>query len=393
MTAWTRTRITQGTAEGRFHSHSYYDIPVVDASGTRVLVHRTTFAGRQPDPSDAVTVAAAPLDGSGALETLGESRAWSWQQGPMAQWVGGTGVAAYNDREGDAFVCRLVDTGTGERRTLPRPIYAFSPDGHVALGLNMARLDGLRPGYGYAGGTGGGLDRRAPEDDGVWRVDPATGEARLILSLAAAHAFVLPRLGFGRRLRERLRPHHYWFNHAKFSPGGGRFTVKFRWRVPGRGWTDRQGVSLTADVDGGDLRLLADATSHVLWLNDRELYAWRLRELVLLSDAGAPGNRLRRIAPDLVRENVHMRHLPPGAADALGEAVFDTPYKEVVDLVRYDDRTGAHERVARFGGHVPARGPFRCDLHPVPSPDGRTIVVTSMDDGGRQVYALRRADG
>ena len=38
----------------------------------------------------------------------------------------------------------------------------------------------------------------------------------------------------------------------------------------------------------------------------------------------------------------------------------------------------------------PKSGPFRCDLHPNPSPDGRKVVVTSLDDGGRQMYLLAR---
>ncbi len=391
MTSWTLTRLTDGTAEGRFHSHSYYDIPVIDGAGRHVLVHQTRFTGRQPTADDAVTVGVVPLGQPGAFEPLGESRAWSWQQGPMAQWIGGGTEAVYNDREDGAFVARVVDTATGARRTLPRPVYALTPDGGTALSLNMARLDTLRPGYGYADGPGALLDQRAPDGDGVWRVDPATGEARLILSLATARSFVLPRLPLSRRLRERLRPAHYWFNHAKVSPDGARFTVKLRWRIPGGGWNDRQGVSLTATLDGTDLRFLTDATSHVIWLNERQLYAWRLSELILLDDNGA-SNRVRRVAPDLVRDNVHMRHMPPGSRDTLGEAVFDTPYREVVDLIHYDDRTGAHSRIARFKGHLPVRGPFRCDLHPVPGPDGRVIVVTSMDDGGRQVYALHRDD-
>ena len=168
--------------------------------------------------------------------------------------------------------------------------------------------------------------------------------------------------------------------------------MKLRWRVLGKGWNDRQGVSLTAGMDGGDVRVLTDATSHVIWLNDRQLYAWRLSELALFADDGGRSNRVARLAPDLVTANVHMRHLPPGATAALGEAIFDTPYRETVDLVHCDARTGAHEVIASFANHRPARGPFRCDLHPCPSEDGRTVIVTSMNDGGPPGLR-RRADG
>ena len=397
MTTWRLAQLTSGTPDGRCHSHSYYDIPVLDANGQRVLVHELRFAERDPAPGDAVRVGIASLDAAG-VSFLGESRAWSWQQGPMAQWVrtaAGERVV-FNDRdpgggEGDRFVARLVDPDAGAVRTLPRPVYAVAPDGRFALGLNMARLDTLRPGYGYVGGAGARLDERAPQDDGVWRIDLETGEARLLLSLAAAASFVQARLAAPRRLRQAVLPPHFWFNHVKLSPNGRRLTVKLRWRRLSGGWNDRQGVSLTADAEtGGDLRLLADATSHVVWLNEDELYAWRAPEVALYRDAPGGGARLRRIAPDRLTHNVHMRHLPPGAAETLGEAVYDTPYREEIDLYHYDDRTGEAALMARFPGHRPARGPYRCDLHPVPSADGRTVIVTSMRDGGRQVYALTR---
>ena len=390
MASWTVTQLTHGTAEGRYHSHSYYDIPVMDRPANRVLAHRVGFVERQPVAADPVEVGIVGVRSPGEWAPLGTSRAWSWQQGPMAQWVGGGPAAVYNDREDGAFVARLVDVDAGARRTLPRPVYAVSPAGDVALSLNMARLDTLRPGYGYPEGSGARLEERAPRDDGVWRMDLATGEARLVLSLAEAKGVLMRWLGPARRLLLGLRAPHFWFNHAKVSPDGRRFTVKLRWRVLGKGWNDRQGVSLTAAMDGGDVRVLTNATSHVIWLNDRQLYAWRLSELALFADDGGRSNRVARLAPELVTANVHMRHLPPGATAALGEAVFDTPYRETVDLVHCDARTGAHEVIASFANHRPARGPFRCDLHPCPSEDGRTVIVTSMNDGGRQVYAVAR---
>ena len=390
MPTWTPTQLTNGTAAGRCHSHSYYDIPVIDEEATNVLVHEIAFAERHPTASDVVEVGTVALDRPGEVVPIGESRAWSWQQGPMAQWVGGGGLAAYNDREGDGFVARLVDTRTGDRRALPRPLYAVAPDGRFGLCLNMARLDHLRPGYGYTEGEGALMEERAPHGDGVWRMDMGTGEARMILSLAEAREFLMTRLALPRRALQALRPPHFWFNHVKLSPNAERYTVKLRWRLPNKGWSDKQGVSLTGSVAGGGLRLLADATSHVVWLNDEQLYLWRAPEVALYEDAGGKDNRLRQVAPDLLDHNVHMRHLPPGPTGTLGEAVYDTPYREEIDLYCYDDRTGARELMASFTGHRPARGPFRCDLHPVPSADGRTVIVTSMRDGGRQVYALRR---
>ena len=385
MTHWTLTQLSHGTAEGQFHAHSYYDIPVIDAAGARVLAHRTTFTERPPAPEDTVEIGLLEADAPGRWTTLGESRAWSWQQGPMAQWVAGGPSCIWNDREGDRFIARLVDTESGARRTLPRPVYAVDGAGTFALALDMGRLDALRPGYGYTGGAA--LGARRPADEGVWRIELATGADRLLLSLDAAARFVLPLLPAKERVRHLLARYAYWFNHAKISPDGRRFTVKLRWRRPGGPWHEGMGVSLTCDAEtGGDLRLLADATSHVIWQTDDRLYFWRKGEVAIHSDDAPRGTRLGAIGG--IDANVHIRHLPPGPDAAPVRYVIDTPYREEVALLLLSPETGTAEEIARFAGHVPARGPYRCDLHPCPSADGCRIVVTSSQDGGRQVYLL-----
>lgn len=309
----------------------------------------------------------------------------------MAQWLP-DGRLVWNDREGDRFVARLHDVTLGTTRTLDRPVYALDPLGRWALSVNMARLDGARPGYGYTGGSGARLGEAAPEDDGVWRVDLATGEARLILSLHDAVRFLRRRLP-----REERRPHRsgalvHWFNHVKVSPDGRRFTVKLRWRAADlKGpWTGLMGVSLTCGTGGSDLRLLARGTSHVMWLDAERLYLWHQARgaFATIRDAAPEGADRAEPYPDLITANVHFRH----AVGAPHLAVYDTPYREEVELHLLDRRDGTATRLTRFPGHQPAHGPFRCDLHPVPSASGDRIVVTSLRDGGRQLYVVERTD-
>lgn len=392
MTGWRLDRLTGGQPD-RACSHSYYDVPAFDGAGRRILAHRTTFAERQPGPEDVVVIGLLDADRPDAWEPLGTSRAWSWQQGPLAQWIGGGPWLTWSDREDGRFVARLLHADSGERRVLDAPLYAADSGGRFGLSLNMARIDALRPGYGFPGGEGAMLDDRRPNGDGVWRVDLRTGERRLIVSLGEAAAFLFAVGGPIRRLRHALGRFTYWFNHAKISPDGRRFTVKLRWRRPGGPWGDHMGVSLTGSTDGGDLRLLADATSHVIWLNDRQLYFWRKGKVALYEDAAPRGRRVRLVAPEILTENVHLRHLPPGPAGTLGGYVYDTPYRETVDLMLMAPGAAAPVRLARFDGHAPPKGPFRCDLHPCPSADGRRIVVTSLQGGRRGVYVLTREDG
>lgn len=392
MTGWQITQLSFGSDERRFHAHSYYDIPVFDADGRRILAHRMGFAGRPATAEDRVEIGILEAEAPGAWTPLGRSRAWSWQQGPMAQWIAGGPACVWNDREGGRFVARIAEPGRGIRTTLPRPVYAVDETGRFALGLDMARLDTVRPGYGYPGGSGDGIRQRHPRDEGVWRMEIADGASRLLLSLDAAQRFVLSRLPARDRVRHALARYTYWFNHAKIAPGGRRFTVKLRWRRPGGPWNERMGVSLTCDTDGGtDLRLLADATSHVIWQTDERAYFWRRGELALFQDTAPEGTRLGVLGGGLIDANVHIRHLPPGPDPRPPAYVLDTPYREEIALRLLDPESGETTEIARMEGHRPARGPYRCDLHPCPSPDGQRIVITSLRDGGRQVYVLHRA--
>lgn len=389
---WSLRRLTDGAADGLpgGTAHSYYDIPVFDGAGENVVVHRLPFTGRHPGPDDAIEVGVlgCGADTGGQFRKLGPSRAWSWQQGPLAQWIAGGPEVVWNDREGGCIVARVQDVGSARGRTLPGPVYAVDPRGRTVLSLDMTRLDSLRPGYGYprTEERASGSMAPCPDEDGVWAMDVASGERTLVLSVARAVSFLDSRSGFADRWKRRLQGVHYWFNHAKISPNGERFTVKLRWRRLGGPWSDLQGVSLTCGMDGRDLRYLARGTSHVIWLDDAHLYFWHGDGLKVFADTAPAGTYVRDLAEGVVTANVHIRHLGSEGR----RFVLDTPYREEVDLLVWEESDRAARVIARFDGHVPKSGPFRCDLHPCPSPNGERIVVTSPMSGVRDVYLLER---
>ncbi len=384
---WRLRRLTDGTPEGTFHAHSYYDIPVLDDSRSFVAAHRMRIEDRWMTPEDPVTVGVVDV-AEGGFRPIAETTAWSWQQGPLAQWVPGTGKLVWNHRDGDQFVARLHDLDTGKTRTLPRSVYAIAPDGATALGLDMARLSRARPGYGYFGGDPRGAEVAAPTDDGVWRIGVADGVSELVLPLAEAVAFLHSALPAPERAELVSTPHLYWLNHAKFSPDGRRFTVKLRWRLASleEPWRGTQSASLTANVDGTDVHLLCRAASHVMWRSGHELVCWdeRRGRLAVLRDRSPHGELLRDLPEHVFEQNVHLHPL------AGSQYLYDVPYGETVQLRWFDEAASRDELLAEFGQHLPPHGPFRCDLHPVPTSDGRLTVVTSLHDGGRQVYLLER---
>ena len=180
------------------------------------------------------------LEGGGEFVPLAETKAFCWQQGCMAQWLPGSKrKIIFNDREGGRFVSRTLDVETGERDTLPFPVYCLSPDGRHALSVNFSRLARERPGYGYEG-VPEPFDKVChPEADGVFLHDLAAKSSRLVFSLDAAV-----------KIEPQLYMDNYksWFNHLLFSPDGKRFVFVHRWRLPYGSFLTRL---ITANADGG----------------------------------------------------------------------------------------------------------------------------------------------
>lgn len=182
--------ITRGP---RFHWFGYYDKLQFDPTGRYVLGMESTFENRTPQADDIVTVGMIDLAGGDRWTPFGESRAWCWQQGCMLQWLPGSrSEVIWNDREGDHFVCHILDIQSRKKRTLPAPIYALSPDGKWALAPDFSRLHDWRPGYGYAGVPDRNAKVMIPRDAGIWRMSRSPKPRR---SLTAAAIGPAPAIG------------------------------------------------------------------------------------------------------------------------------------------------------------------------------------------------------
>ncbi len=80
---------------------------------------------------------------------IAETKAWNYQLGARAQWVGvSRELIAFNDRAcavspGPDGLCGVLFNVTARRRVreLPRPVYALSPDGSLAAAVCMKRLE------------------------------------------------------------------------------------------------------------------------------------------------------------------------------------------------------------------------------------------------------------
>lgn len=371
--------ITKGP---RFHWFGYYDKFQFDPSGRHVLGMEVEFEHRSPTPDDAIKVGMIDLEDGDRWIELGETRAWNWQQGCMLQWLPGSkSEVLWNDREGERFVCRILDVKTKKKRTLPYPIYTVSPDGSWGISTDFRRLNDMRPGYGYAGIPDPNKDVAIPKDSGIWKVDLKTGEGKLIVTVEQAAAIPYPR-GFSKGAK-------HWFNHLLISPDGNRFIFLHRWRgaAEGKGFSTRM---FTANADGSDLYVLdpRGRTSHFIWRDPEHVAAWAYDishgDRFYLYKDRTP--KVEVIGKDVMTQNGHLTYLP-GNEWILNDTYPDA--KRLQHVYLYHVATGKKVPLGSFRSPGEYSGEWRCDTHPRFSRDGTKVVIDSPHGGnGRQMYLI-----
>jgi len=376
---------------GAFHWFGYYDKLQFDPSSRYLLGMRVGFEGRSPEADDRVEIGLIDLKKGDSWTKLGESRAWGWQQGCMLQWLpGSSSEVIWNDRQGDRFVSHVMNVFTGKKRTLPRAVYALSPDGKWAIGTEFNRIQDLRPGYGYAGIPDPYFHQKAPSEIGLYRMDLATGASTMLMTLAEAAA--IPHQG------QSVADNFHWFNHLLVNTDGTRITFLHRWRAK----RDERQIMATRDFvtrmftlnpDGTDPYIIDPSgyTSHFVWRDPTHICAYtrpagQPQTFYLLEDRTG---RTERIQTDKMPVNGHQTYVPTRQNEwllsdnyARGEDRDQVPFLYHLPTDRRFD-------LGRFPAGKAYLGEWRCDLHPRTSPDGNFICVDSTHEGhGRQLYLL-----
>ena len=351
-----------------FHWFGYYDKFQTDPSDQYVLGMAVDFEHRSPTKDDVIKIGMVDRHHNNRWIELGESRAWGWQQGCMLQWRPGSQTEVlWNDREGNQFVCRILDVTTRRMRTLARPVYHVSPDGRFALGTDFSRIQDQRPGYGYPGLPDPYRDVLAPEDSSIYLLDLDTGEHRDLISLA----------DIGRlRYRDQAVGGKLHVNHIQWSPDGQRFI--FLNRVNG----NRETVAYTSNLEGTDIRLLGKDSSHFEWRDPDHVLIWSKGAYRLHKDDGSGRSEVV-----LTAANGHNSYLP-GKEWFVTDTYPQGPKREQI-VYLYHVPTGKKVELGRFPLPAEYKGEWRCDTHPRLSRDSTKVVIDSPHGGnGRQLYMI-----
>lgn len=389
------------------HFFGYYDKCPWDQISRYLLAMEVGFQDRLPNPDDVATIGLVDLWDGDRFQPIAETRAWNFQQGAMVQWVPSAPdrLVIYNDRDRDRFISVVLDVKSRERRTLPLPVYALSPDGQDALSVGFSRIR-----YSYAGVCDPWEDEPIPKDDGIYRMDLGTGETNLICTYReVADLHPSPVMEFGK----------HWIEHLMVNPDGSRFLFLHRFPLPDGGFCTRL---LTANLDGSDLYLLAEGmVSHLCWRNSRQILAWARRpsiatharqqglfakplfrsvlnwarhqergwirqhvigdSLLLFTDRTPD---VKAVGVGILMEDGHCTYSPDGQW-ILTDTYPDQHGQRT--LIVYHCESRSRFDVGTFDSSV-LEGPMRCDLHPRWSPTGTEVCFDSLHEGTRQIYVM-----
>jgi hypothetical protein len=321
---------------------------------------------------------------SRVVTRLGDTTAWNFQQGSMAQWINqrGTQCVVFNDVVAGRLGCRIVTPGASAspraERTIDWPVQAVQPDGGAALSINYRRLWRVARDYGYDVAAANLHPDQPLSNDGIWRVRLDNGASDLVIPLEALarHA---PRPDMEHAAHE--------VNHVAYSPAGGRIAFMHRW-MGARGRFSRL---YCANAEGGELRLLWDErmVSHYGWRDEDTLLLW--------ARTPADGDRYYLLDVRDGRPSIVGRD----ALDRFGDGHPSySPDRQWIVTDSYPDRARlrhlllwrcADSRLVEIGSFLAPwrfQGSRRCDLHPRWSPDGRLLSIDSAHDGVRRSYVI-----
>ncbi len=350
-----------------------------NASGRYIVALRTTFQDRMPGPDDPAEVVLIDTQDGHRVIPVDRTRAWNPQQGTMFYWNPRAAEAQFffNDRDAKTGKVFAVLYDIAARRRVREYRYDDTPVGNSGvaqrggkfLAINYARLARLRAVTGYSGAWDWTVNVNAPDDDGIFKIDAASGRKELLVSF--------------RQLREALRPDHpdidgkaLFINHTLWNREDDRIYFYCRADFDTK---QRLNVSFTIHPDGTALTRQVHIGGHPEWDLGRRLlggdgviYDTDTRQVVGKTPGYPQGD------PDVALS-------PDGKWLAIGDKDADRPRENRYVVIRRSD--GARAELGGFS-RGPWRGDLRVDGAPCWNRDGSGILLAAIAEDAQKTRQL-----
>jgi len=352
-----------------------------NAAGRYIVALQTTFQERMPNPDEAADIILIDTQKDFAIKIVDQTRAWNPQQGTMLYWNPDSSETQFffndSDVESHKVFTVLYDISKGKRvreyryDDTPFGNSGVAQNGGYFLGINYGRMATLRPVTGYPGTfdwTGGA---NHPENDGVFKVNIATGEKQLLVSFKKLAALLRPK-------DPRVDTAPLFINHTMWNRDDDliKFSVRGNWNLPDN--KKRISVGFTINPDGSELRRRHDPIGgHNDWELGRRLlgaykggialYDYDKKEIV--EKVVDPG-----IYPDPKGDNA----VSPDATWLVNGSSMGS--YNIYTLFRRSD--GAWVRTQKFDRGRYRSGPTRIDGSPCWNRDGNQVLFPALTKNG-----------
>jgi len=380
------------------HDHflaNYFAINAWSPDNRYMLVLETDIKDKLPDGEPCTLGLVDTADGNKFIPVT-TTRCWNFQEAAMAHWMPcEKDTFVFNDIRGGKFCAIVINWKTKEERAYPFPVSAVSEDGTWAISINYARLYATRPDYGYAGeGQDARIGTVFPEDDGLWRVDLRTGEARMIVSTAALQ-WMVPKVAWDGMsylchtvISKDMKRVYFLSRSVDQSMAGVKHFQGVNWHT----------TAFTCNADGTDVRRCFPdgwGSSHFNWkpnLSERDA-----RTMIVTCKWL---NKIYTHVEFTVGEEDYPRQVGGKDMDFDGHCIYSPDGNFISGDGYWDENFNRHWKMVRLADNkVKDIGTFfipevyrdvycRCDLHPRWRPDGKQIGFNSVHEGSRQVYVM-----
>jgi len=194
-------QITSGP-KNHFFGYIGYALTIPwNAGGRYIVALETEFFERMPKKGESANIVLVDTKNDNKITVLDRTLAWNFQQGTMLYWNPDSPKTQFffNDLDPKTGVVFTVLYDIKERRRVRE--YRFgnqsianggvNPRGGWFAGTNYGRLSTARKVISYAGAMDWTLGEKTanPDDDGLFLIDIATGERKLLVSFRALAEF------------------------------------------------------------------------------------------------------------------------------------------------------------------------------------------------------------
>ena len=386
--AYSVRQLTHGSQHHFFGYIGHVGTVPWNSTGRYVLALRTPFHDHMPAAHEPAEILLLDSKHRYRPRVVATTHGWNLQQGAMLYWNPKNPATQFffNDRDpdsGEVFTV-LHDIEAGRRirefRFTSSPIAnsGVAQTGGWFCAINYGRLARLRLVTGLAGAEDWSAEVNAPVDDGIFKVDVATGARSLLVSYRQM------RDAIGNQFAN-LDEYPLFVNHTLCNRAGDR--VYFFCRANFRSRLPKVDIPMTVNSDGSGLSVHMYVGGHPEWDHDGMLI-------------GSDGKR--QVRYDTTRRTV---------VNAIGdEHTFEEPGGDIalspngrwlvnghkrkdlkqVFFTLFDRQTNRAIRTKGFSIGDYLSGPLRIDPAPCWNRRGSQILFSAYDksNGTRQLFLM-----